>query len=96
VAAIETMVADNYVRHDANGPEVRGIDGEKQLFIMLLVAFPDLHITTEELIAEGETVMARLSIRGRHQGEFMGIPPTNMALSFAGVDTFRILVPRLL
>src|SRR5215212_7626282 len=90
VAAIDTMVAADYVRHDPNGPEVRGIVGEKELFTMYLAAFPDLHITTEELIAEGDTVMARYTIRGRHQGALMGIPPTNMAITIAAMETYRI------
>lgn len=89
-AAVDTMVAANYVRHDANSPEVRGIAGEKALFTMYMAAFPDLHITIEELLAEGDTVMARHTIRGRHQGELMGIPPTNRTMTIAAMEIYRI------
>jgi predicted ester cyclase len=41
-----------------------------------LSAFPDQECTIEDIIAEGDNVMARLIIRGTHQGEFMGIPAT--------------------
>ena len=53
-------------------------------------AFPDFHNTIEELIAEGETVVARLSYRGTHEGELFGVAPTGHAITYAGIAIFRI------
>jgi len=90
VAAVEQFIAPNYVRHDPNVPEVRGVEAEKQLITMFLSAFPDLHFTIEDLIAEGDTIMGRLTAHGTHKGEFMGIPPTNNAITVTAIEIYRI------
>jgi steroid delta-isomerase-like uncharacterized protein len=90
VAAIDEWVAPNYVRHDPNTPEVRGAEAEKQLATMFLTAFPDLHFTIEDLIAEGDKVTGRYTARGTHKGELMGIPPTNNAISLTVLEIYRI------
>ena len=51
--AVDEFVSDTYVRHDPNTPEVRGPEEEKQLMAMYLSAFPDLHFTIEDMVAEG-------------------------------------------
>src|SRR5688572_19856225 len=66
----------NYVYHDAFMP-MQGIAALKQSTAMFRAAFPDLHVTIEALIGEGETVVMRWTLRGTHQGELMGIAPTN-------------------
>ena len=57
---------------------------------MSLTAFPDLHFTIEELIAEGDKVAGRYTARGTHKGELMGIPPTNNAISLTVSEIYRI------
>src|SRR5215212_9755944 len=90
VAAIATMVAANYVRHDPNTPEVRDVEAEKQLATMFLTAFPDLHFTIEDLIAEGDTVTGRYTARGTHKGKLMDIPPTNNTITLTVSQIYRI------
>jgi len=53
-------------------------------------AFPDFHNTIEELIAEGDSVVARLTYRATHRGELFGIPATGKAIEYAGVAIFRV------
>ena len=47
---------------------------------MLRTAFPDLHFTIEELVAEGNIVAGRLTMRGTHEGPLMGMPPTGRSV----------------
>jgi steroid delta-isomerase-like uncharacterized protein len=90
VAAVDEMVSSDYVRHDPNAPEVRGPEAQKQLLTMFFTAFPDLHLTIEDLIAEGDKVVARLTARGTHQGELLGMPPSNTRVAIMLVDIFRL------
>ena len=57
----------------------------------LLTAFPDVQLIQEDLIAEGDQVVERWTIRGTHQGTFMGIPPTGTRVTYTGIDIFRIV-----
>ena len=74
VDAMDELVTDSYVRHDPNSPEVRGPEEEKQLIAMYRSAFPDLHFTIEDMIAEGDRVVVRYTIHGTHKGELLSIP----------------------
>jgi len=57
---------------------------------MYLAAFPDLHFTFEDLIAEGDKVVVRWTSRGTQQGELMGIPPTGKQFSATGIEIYRL------
>ncbi len=89
-AAVDELIAAHYVRHDPNAPEVRGPEAEKQLVTMYLTAFPDLHFTIEDLIAEGDTVVARLQVQGTHKGELLGIPPTDKGVTLTAIEIYRL------
>ena len=52
--------------------------------------FPDVVSTIEDLIAEGDKVMARWRARATHQGEYMGIPPSGKEVEFTGISVYRI------
>ncbi len=56
--------------------QATGAQALKQVWAILLRAFPDVHITVEDVIAEGDKVVARDTVTGTHQGEYMGVPPT--------------------
>ena len=56
---------------------------------MEFAAFPDLHSTVEYLIAEGDMVVSRFTMRGTHQGEFIGIPPTGKQVKVTGMVIHR-------
>ncbi len=57
---------------------------------LYLAAFPDAKATVEELLADGDKVVARVSIRGTHQGAFRGIAPTGKPIALLGINIFRI------
>ena len=52
--------------------------------------FPDVVSTIEDLIAEGDRVVARWRARATHQGEYVGIPPTGKEVEFTGISVYRI------
>ena len=57
---------------------------------MFFEAFPDLNVTLEDVIAEGDKVVTRWTIRGTHQGELMGIAPTEEQIALKGITIHRI------
>jgi predicted ester cyclase len=67
-----------------------GPEAFKQMRAMVYSGFPDFRWTIEELIAEGETVAERVTGRGTHQGEFMGVPPTGNRVEIPGVAMVHI------
>ena len=92
LAAIDDFVAPTFVNHSASQLGMIGGDIEhvKQFVSMVMQSFPDLHYTVEDLIAEGDQVVARLTISGSQQGAFMGIPATGKHATFSDIEIFRI------
>jgi steroid delta-isomerase-like uncharacterized protein len=79
-----------YSHHDASTPDFgRGPESEKLRVTLYRTAFPDLHLTVENLTAEGEIVTARWSCRGTHKGDLNGIAPTGKAISITGISVMR-------
>ena len=68
---------------------VTGAHALKEVFRRLHRAFPDLHITVEDLIAEGDKVVGRNSVTGTHRGEYMGLPPTGRSITYKEIFIFR-------
>ena len=62
-----------------------GPEGFKQFVSIYLSAFPDVHFTIEDQIAEGDRVVTRWTARGTHKGELMGIPPTGKQAVVTGI-----------
>jgi predicted ester cyclase len=57
---------------------------------MIHTAFPDLHFTLEDMIAEGDKVAYRFTARGTHMGDFLGIAATGKQIVVAGTVITRI------
>src|SRR5215210_1314250 len=71
-------------------PPAKLIDTFKETFSEARESFPDLSITVEDVMAEGDRVAARVVMRGTHRGEFQGIAPTGKRVEVKGIDMFRI------
>jgi steroid delta-isomerase-like uncharacterized protein len=90
LAAILEHHAPDFVWHDAAlgiSPDRAGV---KQFCIALWAAFPDAHYTVEDLIAEGDKVVSRFTVRGTHRGDFTGIPPTGKVVTMTGIAIYRL------
>ena len=84
-------IAPSFRRHDPGLPfEVVGPEGVEHLADVLLPAIPDMRVPIDDLVAEGEKVLARLTIHGTQQGELMGIAPTGRPIEVAVLDLFHI------
>jgi steroid delta-isomerase-like uncharacterized protein len=68
-----------------------GTELMKQLWGLLLRAFPDLHVEVEDVIAEGDKVVSRNTVNGTHQGEYMGMAPTGKAITWNEIFIGRIV-----
>jgi hypothetical protein len=62
---------------------------------MYLDALPDLRVTIEEMMAEGDKVAVRRSYKGTHRGEMLGIPATGKQLRVGGISIFRLAQGRI-
>jgi steroid delta-isomerase-like uncharacterized protein len=90
LAVIDELVAPDVIEHNPNVPgQGPGREGFRQSIEMILSVSSDVQITMEDLIAEGDKVVARWIARGTHQGEFMGIPATNKPVTVMGIDILR-------
>jgi steroid delta-isomerase-like uncharacterized protein len=90
MAAIEELYAPAYVWHSTGVFPDMDLAGMKQMTPAFFTAFPDLHYTLEDLIAEGDKVAARFTLRGTHQRDFLGMPPTGKQVSVTGIEIDRI------
>jgi steroid delta-isomerase-like uncharacterized protein len=87
--ALAEVYAEDIVLHEPD-EDVRGIEGLKQFVSMIRSALPDLRITLEDDIAEGDKVVSRWRAQGTHQGELMGITPTGNQVIITGITIHRI------
>jgi predicted SnoaL-like aldol condensation-catalyzing enzyme len=86
----DQLFAPIYNHHDTSSPDLgRGPESEKLRATLYRTAFPDIRLTIEDLIAEGETVTARWSCRGTHKGDLSGIAPTGKSFTITGTSTVR-------
>jgi steroid delta-isomerase-like uncharacterized protein len=90
VERAEELVAPDYVDHAALPGQAPGLEGAKDKWAMYLAGIPDLRITIEELVAEGDKVAVRRSYAGTHRGQLLGIPPTGKQLQLGGISIFRL------
>jgi steroid delta-isomerase-like uncharacterized protein len=88
VAAMSESWAPDFVYHDPNNPHVRDREEYKQYLTDFLAAIPT-QLTLEDLIADGDKVVARYICRGTHQGHWRGAPPTGKPMTFTATYTYR-------
>ena len=87
--ALTEVYAHNCILHEAD-EDIVGIEGLTQFVSMIRSAIPDLRITIEDDMAEGDKVVTRWIGQGTHQGELLGIAPTGNQVTFTGITIHRI------
>ncbi len=90
LAVFDELLDPDVVFHNAS-TTMQGLEAYKQFLSMYITAFPDLQFTVEDMIAEGDRVVARCTASGTHQGTLMGIPPTGKHVKMTLIFIDRIV-----
>ena len=89
LGAVDELMSPDIVEHLATGGISVGIEAQKQTMTGYFATFPDIHVTINDMVAEGDKVAKRWTCTGTHQGELMGIPPTGRQVTFTGITIYR-------
>jgi len=90
LAALDEIVDANIISHNGLPGLPPGLEGGKMAHMAFSAAFPDGHVATEDLVAEGDKVVERFSFRGTNTGSFLGAPATGKQVTATGVAISRI------
>ena len=91
LAVADEIVASNYANHDSAGPMPEsGLEGLKKHVTTYRTAFPDLTLTVDDMLADGNKVTVRWTARGAHKGTLMAISPTGKEITTTGISVIRI------
>ena len=86
----DELLSSDYVYHFPGNPEPLDGQAHKESAHAFYEAFPDLCHTIEDQVAEGDRVVTRMTNRGTHRGEIMGVQPTGITMEFGVIDICRI------
>lgn len=90
LAAIEGFYTPNHVDHTLPPGLPVSPEGTKQAIAMILTAFPDLYVTIEDMIAEGDRVVTWFQTHGTQQGSLGSIPPTGRHVTVSTIEITRL------
>jgi len=88
---LDELISPSAIAHEATTVHLfgQGLESLKQAAAMYIAAFPDLHVTVDDLIAEGDMVVERWTCTATNQGELMGIPPSGKQVAWTGITMYR-------
>ena len=90
--AEQELVAEDVVHHNVPPQLPPGLKGHHQLLLMSQTALPEIEVTIEELLADGDKVTYGWTARGTHWGDMMGVPPTQRQIEVDGITINRGVV----
>ena len=80
--AIDEFIHPDGRFHTAEPTDMTAVQTQKRIWEILLRAFPDIHVTVEDLLAEGDKIVARQTVTGTNSGEYRGMPPTGKSVTY--------------
>ena len=89
INAVNELLSPDFTMH-VPLPAPAGIEGIKEVITTCRSAFEHLNVTIEDMVAEGDKVVARFTARGIHSGDFMNLPATGKPITITGIEIFRI------
>jgi steroid delta-isomerase-like uncharacterized protein len=91
LAVADELMTSNHTDHTPGSPPLPpGPEGFKQFGAVYFKAFPDLRLTIDDMVAEGDRVTTRWTSHGTNTGELMGMPPTGKSITVTGITINRI------
>ena len=96
MAVIPELVGSEFVNHQLDGHEVRGPEGMRRVVGEFRTAFPDVHVTVDDQIAEADIVVTRWTAAGTHRGPLGEVAPTGKRVKFSGISMMRFDNARLI
>jgi steroid delta-isomerase-like uncharacterized protein len=84
---LEKFVAPDYTEHSES---YQGVEPFAQQITAFRAAFPDLHVSIDDLLTNGDRFASRTTVTGTHTGDLMGMPATGKRISVEAVDIGRI------
>ena len=88
--AIDEMLAADGVGYGLGGENIVGPENFKVFQRAFVSAYPDLKVTVEDTVVEGDKIAARCRVSGSHDGEGIGLLPTNQPVDFTGMVIVRV------
>ena len=88
---VDEFCTEDFVEHEEFPGLPADREGVKQFFSMLRAAFPDLRMTPEVVMEDGDRVIARFHMTGTHQGDFMGVRASGRRVDIEGYDELRLV-----
>lgn len=91
--AIDEMLAEDGIVNGLNDPQgnpARSLGEYKTFFRAFRQAFPNIQVTVEDTVTEGDKIAARCTVKALHEGEGIGLAPTNAAIGFTGMTIVRL------
>jgi predicted ester cyclase len=95
VTKLAKFISPQYVEVYRNARHPMGIEGAERHILGVRETYPDLHVSIEQQIAEGEWVVSRITARGTHRGAWLGMNPTGKVLEITGVNIDRVIDGRI-
>lgn len=89
VELLEEVLADDFIAHGV-GPSPSGTDGMRGLIATWRTAFPDWRDHIDEIVAEGDLVVLKITARGTHDGPLLGIEPTGESVQWGMIEMVRL------
>jgi steroid delta-isomerase-like uncharacterized protein len=87
---LDEITSPNFVDHDPLPGTSADRDGLHDFIKQIRSAFPDLEANIDDMLVEGDQIAIRSTVRGTHEGDFMGIPATGKKVEVANYDFVRI------
>ncbi|MDP9484260.1 MAG: ester cyclase [Actinomycetota bacterium] len=94
-SVVGDIVSPEVVFRGTLGKEVRGIEGLRRYLLDAQAVFPDLRSTVNDLVAEEDRVVARLTFLGTQGGELFGVAPTGRQVAYEGIAIHKMAEGRI-
>ena len=82
--AIDEMMNEDVVIHGLGDEAIVGRENFKPFYRSFVAAFPDIQVTVEDALVDGDKMSCRCTVRGTHTGDGLGFAPTNQTVEFTG------------